>query len=113
MNKDNILDLLKSKNRNFRLPKHLDFSIEGKVLTISLSMEGLTSNMQTDDAAFEGWAICLKAWIPDIQNVIIQKQTKELPANNEHYNRFLYRVMKFTETYPWAEAKDFNREMFR
>ena len=53
MNKDNILDLLKSKNRNFRLPKHLDFSIEGKVLTISLSMEGLTSNMQTDDAAFD------------------------------------------------------------
>ncbi len=111
MKKNEVLELLKSKNRNFRLPKNVDFSIEDNILTIELPKEGLTSNMQTDEAAFEGWVICLKAWIPNIQKVIIRSQVKEYPTTNEHYNRFLYRVMKFIETYSWVEADEFKEEI--
>lgn len=55
-------------------------------------------NMQTDKAAFEGWAICLKAWIPDIVKTV--KLDWTTPDNkNLHYNRFLYRVIKFKQWY--------------
>ena len=55
-------------------------------------------NMQTDKAAFEGWAICLKAWLPDKVKTI--KLDWTTPDNkNLHYNRFLYRVIKFKQCY--------------
>lgn len=63
-------------------------------------------NMQTDKAAFEGWIICLKAWLSDkIKTVKLDWTTPD--NENLHYNRFLYRVIKFKEWYNWF---DFNPE---
>ena len=68
----------------------------------------ILQNMQTDATAFEGWAICLKTWLPnDIQKVVLKwdvptdKQLSETKSAKFHYNRFKYRVMKFSETYKW------------
>lgn len=113
MDKTEILNELKSTKGNFKLPKNMDFSIEDDVLHIYVSSIGLTSNMQTDDAAFEGWAICLKAWFPTIKKVIIDSKDKVFPIGNVHYNRFLYRLVKFIETYSWAETCDFAEEIVK
>lgn len=111
MTKKEILDVLKSTNPSLRLPSNMDFSIEKDTLHLGLSLKGLTSNMQTDDAAFEGWSICLKAWLPTIRKVFIDSQDKIFPIGNEHYGRFLYRLSKFVEIYPWAETIDFSEEL--
>lgn len=111
MEKTDILNVLKSTKGNFKLPKNMAFSIEGDVLHVNMSSIGLTSNMQTDNAAFEGWAICLKAWFPTIKKVIVDSKDKVFPVGDVHYNRFLYRLIKFTDVFPWAETRDFGDEI--
>ena len=111
MNKDQILEKLQAKNKNLRLPSGMGFSIENKVLTITMEEKGLTANMQTDASAFEGWAICLKAWLPDdISKVKIEGErpsVKEKSKEERHYNRFLYRLNKFINIYSsWASTTD-------
>lgn len=68
-------------------------------------------NMQETGCAFEGWVICLKTWLADkIKTVKLDWTTpqEKLSENEEqHYNRFLYRVIKFKEWYDWF---DFNPE---
>ena len=114
MNKEQILEKLQSINKKLRLPSGMGFSIEDKVLTIMMKEKGLTANMQTDASAFEGWAICLKAWLPEcITEVIIAGDVLSFPKGEKmtkeemHYNRFLYRLLKFTETYNWAKTNDY------
>lgn len=42
---------------------------------------------------------------------IIDSQDKIFPIGNEHYGRFLYRLSKFVEIYPWTETIDFLEEL--
>ena len=114
MNKEQIEKMLQEKSKNLRLPSRMGFFIEDKVLTITMEKEGLIANMQTDASAFEGWAICLKAWLPEYISAVKiggdvlsfpkgEKKTKE----ERHYNRFLYRLSKFIEIYQvWASTTD-------
>lgn len=112
MTKNEIIKFLNDVNPNLRLPKYIDFRIESNTLFLQLPSKGLTSNMQTNEAAFEGWAICLKAWIPTINKVHIDCKSKNLPKANEHYHRFLYRLMKFINIYSWADTtEDFKAEI--
>lgn len=103
---------------------------EEKVCCIALCAEaiGLTKkplNMQTENAAFETWALLLHTY-SEYQEVRLRLQdsvalpfwTEEQPflpgckgkAEDQeaygHYNRFLYRVMKFQEQYPWFQVAD-------
>lgn len=118
MNKEQILEILQAKNKNLRLPSGMGFSIENKVLTITMEEKGLTANMQTDASAFEGWAICLKAWLPEyISAVKIGGDVLSFPKGEKktieerHYNRFLYRLGKFKDIYSWASTtNDFEQE---
>ena len=105
MDRNEILKELQKKNSNLQLPTEMDFNIdEDKVLTIGMKKKGLTVNMQDDSAAFEGWAICLKAWLPEfIDKVVINGEFPD-DKNNQHYKRFLYRLKKFTETYSWGKT---------
>lgn len=81
-------------------------------------------NMQDDAAAFEAWALFLRvhaqyenvqlglqdgvtlpSW-PEKQPFLRGcKENKDQEAYG-HYNRFLYRVMKFREQYPWFKVAD-------
>lgn len=114
MDRKEILEKLQSTNKNLRLPSGMDFNIHDKVLTIKMEEKGLMNNMQTDASAFEGWAICLKAWLPEyITEVIIAGDVLSFPKGEKttteemHYNRFLYRLLKFTETYDWTKTNDY------
>ena len=61
-------------------------------------------NMQTDSAAFESWALIIKAVFPEIKVSLNWKGNPIKNENNgftthEHYNRFLFRVMSFKKEY--------------
>ena len=116
MNKKQILEKLQAKNKNLRLPSGMEFSIEDKTLTIKMEKEGLIANMQTDAAAFEGWAICLKAWLPEyIEKVRVSGNSfsPSCKKEKEHYNRFLYRMKKFKEIYSWADYSGFEDDIMK
>ena len=119
MNKEQIEKMLQEKSKNLRLPSRMGFFIEDKVLTITMEKEGLIANMQTDASAFEGWAICLKAWLPEYISAVkiggdvlsFQKGEKKT-IEERHYNRFLYRLGKFKDIYSWASTTDnFEKEI--
>lgn len=111
MKKEEILKKLQEKNKNIRLPSGMDFTIQDNVLTIGMTEKGLISNMQTDAAAFEGWAICLKAWLPEFVDKVIIKGDPQKDKNNRHYKRFLYRLNKFTQIYySWVKSESYTED---
>ena len=93
-----------ANNKKVLLPSGIQFKLEDDVLRMDISKAGICANMQEDDSAFEGWAICLKVCVK-IQKVFICWDTTTTFDKNQqlHYNRFQYRVRKFIETYAWAE----------
>jgi hypothetical protein len=92
----------------------MDFEIQGGVLTITLSEKGVTGNMQDNPSAFEGWALCIKAWLPELvrkvciefDEVYIERGAKISPEYR-HYMRFLYRLWKFVGTFDWATTNSY------
>lgn len=97
---------LSNKKRSIRFSDYTDIRLDDDCLFIHIASKGeknpVSENMQDDGAAFEGWAICLKGWLPDqIKRVCLSWDT---PLNiNDHYNRFLYRVWKFSQMFEWFE----------
>jgi len=119
----NIIKLLKERvpyapsgrPRNIVLPKNISFTIidDSQKLFMYIDGQAVGQNMQTDNAAFEGWAVCLKAWLTDRINYVKLKWDK--PSFNKengilHYHRFLYRVLRFSEQYSWFSIDEENRE---
>ncbi len=63
--------------------------------------EAVTKNMQTDESAFEGSILVLKTTIPMWKDCHFSLKWKEpKDTNNLHYQRFLYRVKKFSTIFP-------------
>lgn len=101
-----LIDLIKQryKDCNFSRPgykiglsDYIEMKLKGDELHITilpLTKNPVSEqNMQETGCAFEGWAICLKAWLSDqIKTVKLDWTTpqKKLSENEEqHYNRFL------------------------
>jgi hypothetical protein len=105
VNRDQILKELKARTNTSRLtlPKHLHVEEQNGVVTLSLATaegtasRGVTANMQQDASAFEGWAVGLKAVVPEWNFCLNWAAPKN--AANGHYQRFLYRVKKFSAYY--------------
>lgn len=93
-----------------RLPKYMEFELNNDDLHLHMTEKGLVSNMQDDCAAFEGWAILLKFWLPKfINNVYIHFtpiNVNDGTVEAMHYQRFLYRLSRFIATYSWARCTD-------
>ena len=104
MDKLQIATLLRNQtsNKGITLPEDIDFEIEKNTLRVYLSDKGITENMQNDNSAFEGWVICIKYWLRDFINSVVIDWNKELSNKNEHFHRFLYRLYKFEQQYPWV-----------
>ncbi len=91
-------------NNNISLPKSIDFEVLDGILRVDISDKGVCSNMQSNESAFEGWILCLKAWLPDlIEKVSISWNPTTPKPDPFHYERFKYRLWKFIRTYHWAE----------
>lgn len=105
----------KSGNTNISFPKHICFSTEGNTLVVCVNGKGVRDNMQTDGSAFEGWAICILAWLPECCDRVLLKwdnpiyDTKDVEAQKKHYNRFVMRAMLFEEIFDWASVDKNNR----
>jgi hypothetical protein len=102
-------------NKNVRFPSEIEISTLGTMLQITIKGDAIFNNMQTDGAAFEGWAVCLKAWLPDVvNNVELAWSTphEEEDGKNKwfHYHRFLYRVLRFNELYDWFSISKDNQQ---
>lgn len=109
------------------LPKYISFTIEedtNKLCLYIQEQEGVCEgkkktenatyrNMQSDNAAFEGWAVCLKAWLPNIiSSVELKWDEPNIDEGDNkwcHYRRFLYRVLRFSEQYDWFEISPYNQ----
>ena len=130
--KVNFIDPLKKmipksesgRKRSIKLPKYIVFRLtELKQLIIDIQEQPATKsngesttinatccNMQTDNAAFEGWAVCLKAWFPyRIHEVILRWDKPSEEMKNPHYRRFLFRAWRFEQLYDWFTIDEYNR----
>ena len=114
MTKNEILEKLKRncKNTSIILPEQLDMSTNDNSLIINMSSEVILKNMQTDPAAFESWAVLLIRWISEIKNVVIKWEEPIshfiTDSRKQHYQRFLFRVLRFCDAYLWANIEEDN-----
>jgi len=89
----------------YPLTNGIKFSREGKTLVLKLDNQSLVSNMQSDQSAFEGWALCVFSNNKgEYEHVRIDwtPLNKEKLSSQElgHYYRFLFRAYMFRENYP-------------
>ena len=126
--KERVPKAVSGRTRSVKLPKYISFVIQETTRTLQIyiqEQEGICdgrkvilnatcNNMQSDNAAFEGWAICLKAWLPEyIERVILKwdspNSEQMTPNNKQHYNRFLYRALRFSQQYSWFSIDIYNK----
>lgn len=105
---DKLLRELKKRcdNNNIVFTTGIDFTYDEKQKTVHMVMKnGIKENMQNDSAAFEGWALALKANLKDMVDYITLDWDSNIePSKNNsgewrHFNRFLYRVDTFSNKY--------------
>lgn len=105
---DKLNNKLKSLGYTSRMPSTYQYKLDEckKILTLTVSRQGLRANMQDDEGAFESWAIVLKYYLrKSLDKIIIDwEEPSNNPHRNVHFNRFVYRLSKFIQTYDWALA---------
>lgn len=109
---ETVLDYLKKELEKRKvpssdLPKSYDYEIDKrkKNLIIKLKASGLKANMQDNESAFESWAIILKFYLSDLINTVTidwEEIDSSVKEGEYHFNRFIYRVAKFAQTYDWV-----------
>lgn len=109
MNKTIVLDLMQKVKITFDVTSEYEYHYDPKEknLTLVVSVKGLKANMQDDASAFESWAIVLKYYLKDEVNTITIDWERDLCRGESgyyHYNRFVYRLSKFVQTYSWARS---------
>ena len=130
--KISIIDVIKQevprsssgRIRGIKLPEYISFDIEDATLIINIHefpatcedgscyMKNPTcENMQTDNAAFEGWAICLKCWLKEVRSVKLTWALPSKESRNLHYNKFIYRVLRFSDAFSdWFSISEKNKK---
>lgn len=120
MTEENLKKKCKEKNMsipaNFNLPDHIRFVEKDQEIEMILTKEAIgkgekIENMQEDAAAFEGWAVILNRFFQkNIKlDIAVELEIEELQGKfkgNGHFNRFLYRVLRFWEQYSWFFLSD-------
>jgi hypothetical protein len=83
--------------RTIRLPSGLKFGGTADRATIEISAAGLRGNMQTDAAAFDGWAWVLRRWLG------VRRFSLFVSADGErsgpHFERFVFRLDRFCDLF--------------
>jgi len=71
LGRDKLISLLKKSSKVSRadLPRDIDFIIKNGVLKVHIKT--LLQNMQVNSAAFEGWILALKTWLPEHINYVV------------------------------------------
>jgi len=118
MDKNDILEALKSKVYYAELPSKMEVNIVNDTLFIIVDADGVLQNMQNDASAFEGWIFCIRSFFPATKNVVIDWVTptfsleEKVSVNQrKHFNRFLLRAIWFVENYTWANVASSKKEV--
>lgn len=109
MDKEFIEELIKKVMPNAKLPSSYGYTYkkDEKKLILLVKNKGLTANMQDNEAAFESWAIALKYYLKEYIETITIDWERDFSNGEDgflHYNRFVYRLAKFVQTYSWARS---------
>lgn len=109
MDKELIEELIKKVMPNAKLPSSYGYTYkkDEKKLILLVKNKGLTANMQDNEAAFESWAIALKYYLKEYIETITIDWERDFSNGEDgflHYNRFVYRLAKFVQTYSWARS---------
>lgn len=91
--------------KNCKFPASTEIGIGGtyEQATITMTEKGLNANMQDDEAAFEAWALALLLHC-NVRSVKIGLGS-DAHAKGPHYERFLYRLKRFSELFPPDRVK--------
>src|ERR1039458_7731525 len=83
-----------------KFPASSEIEISGtrEQATITMKEKGLNANMQSDPAAFEAWALALLIHC-GVKSVRIGVDPEAVAAG-PHYERFLYRLKRFSDLFP-------------
>ena len=120
INKVQIEKLLQSlegvENSRVSFSSYIGVEKVDDLVVLKLDTKGLIDNMQTEPAAFESWALIVRAAFASkgafVKVRIDGEKPEQLTDKEEmHYNRFLYRISKFVEVFEWAYTDDFEREI--
>lgn len=92
-------------------PSNISFSEKNRdIFVMQMTPDGLglgdnVANMQDDKAAFEAWALIIKAHGYD--KIILEGDVPDFSGfSHPHYNRFLYRARRFCENFDWFILSD-------
>lgn len=115
MEKEQIIRYLKNICPSAKLPSKIDVELLENCFFINIKGKGVVANMQTDESAFEGWSIVLKAAFPDIEHIILNWEEPVYTADKQntqkaHYRRFLMRAANFRRAYSWFKVADNRRD---
>ncbi len=109
---NSILEALKEEYGINKLPSSIVFKEHNDVVEIIMDVGFIKkNNMQVTGNAFEGWAVAIRAVInKTIRMDLIWNKKEDIyfdeNNSNPHFNRFLYRALKFSEQYEWFELSD-------
>ena len=109
MNKKLIKELLTKVMPNADIPSSYGYIYDKEIknLTLLVKIKGLKANMQDDEASFDSWAIALKYHLREYIETITIDWERDFSNGEDgilHYNRFVYRLAKFVQTYSWAHS---------
>lgn len=108
MKRTDDFEFLKNSIKTKDLPSDYIYQLDKKKKNLILTVreKGLKANMQDNESAFESWAIVLKFYCNElIKTVTIDWEDYSANGKNKlHYNRFIYRLTKFIQTYEWAHS---------
>lgn len=109
MNKKLIKELLTKVMPNADIPSFYGYIYDKEIknLTLLVKIKGLKANMQDDEASFDSWAIALKYHLREYIETITIDWERDFSNGEDgilHYNRFVYRLAKFVQTYSWAHT---------
>ena len=109
MNKKLIKELLTKVMPNADIPSSYGYIYDKEIknLTLLVKIKGLKANMQNDEASFDSWAIALKYHLREYIETITIDWERDFSNGEDgilHYNRFVYRLAKFVQTYSWARS---------
>ena len=109
MNKKLIKELLTKVMPNADIPSSYGYIYDKEIknLTLLVKIKGLKANMQNDEASFDSWAIALKYHLREYIETITIDWERDFSNGEDgilHYNRFVYRLAKFVQTYSWAHS---------
>lgn len=103
-------------SEHIKLPSDIIFVEKEEKIEMILKEEAIgkgekNENMQDNPAAFEGWAVVLRRYFKkDIKlGIAVSLNFEELKGKfegNGHFNRFLYRVLRFQEQYGWFSLSE-------